>query len=915
VCILEWQLLKHNQKYFLEVISVRTTPVEIQHIPTFDFDSNQVNFYRKIPPKELEPTGTQLGGILLSKSALLAGSDEYYFVVTLECLVDDETYRAFITIKGSKAFLRELTGIYTSLLVDSKYFFNNMRPTKLKNANPTTKLPSKIPVVMFECGKSEVVILPKYINNLMPERSEFLSLRQVTQYSQSQSEEMVSYRGEITRVLDPHLGVYEIDGLHQLILPFFGPPSISLREHAIVALKNMHLLPKDEEAAYLVLCPYSSYVVERYSNLVDLDVIPNAKVKKSRMKLYADSNANDFCFFESIRRKALELSGGTNDIDMLGFMGYWKKIHPHTPFAIDTQDCISFHSNCEIVRLLNLYPAITNIDKILSMVQTAWIDDILIAKVTVDVLGNLIFWDGQREILAIATNLKGWHFSEAICVLTRCLFVLDQLQTITESLETHGVPYLRFSADDCFVLTSRSEDRVECAEELEFQVKMITQPTLQFSPAYESELVRYVHGVISNSNQEETTIIIELKGSCFGHHVRFVEGYHYNLRIPKSIITKSRTMWVLNWTDQCQAWLQEGKEAILPLYLDVGTITSSMYLDIATQTFQVSGILRAKYPVVSSNEFRIHEPYLSKANGRSAFTNYRLIIQDFDGAHEMEILYQSPMVELGFVPGYTILSFDRLFLFFNEAGLLSGKVLPMTHVSIEPYTPRTDVQDSRVLPNPCTSLAYFHELLRNNTKSHWVSCVAIELSRLCFFFQCPRCCKEIKADYCERCSLSTELGAKAHVKFEDGLMEFTGILPTVPLVKKLLKLRNTKDLQEKVAECGYFLEHTLDYTDEVPESYKRTWFETLVYGNTITRRYHVHVSHIVTSIPPNTFQDDHPLCVHNSTFLRPRAYKDLTGQPVMGLTCKNIVCFVDQIEEADLLFEMGTLLSQLGRKK
>jgi hypothetical protein len=918
VCLLEWQLVQHKQKHFLEIISVRKIPPELEHIPTFYFDSNQVNFYRKTPPKELKLMGTHLGGMLVSKSALLAGSDEYYFVVTLECLVEDDMYQSIITIKGSKGTLRELTGIYACLLVNSKYYFNNMRPTKLKNVNQTTKVSSKVPVVMFECGKSEVVSWPKYVNNAMPRRNEFLTQRQLFEYSQSQSKEMISYRGEITRVIDPHLGVYELDQLHHLVLSFYGSLSISLRKHAIVALNNIHLLPKGDTAAYLVLCPYSSYVIERYSHVLDLDVFSDVKLKKMRMKEYADSNAYDFCFFESVNQKALELFEESSKINFNGFMEYWKKRHHHVPFVNDTQDCISLHSNCGIVQLLNSYPIITNIEKTRSLSATEVLEDILVVKVSVDTFGNLKLWDGQSEIMAVATDHKGWPFIEALCVLTKFIVVVDQLPPIPDTLETVSVHYVQFSYHDCFVLASinSESDAFEVFEQWEFQVKMKSQPTLQFSQSYESELVQYVHGTIVNA-KEEPELIIELKGSIFGQSIRFSETHHYLLRIPKSSITKSQKVWILTWTDTCQVTLSASESVSSSLYQNVGPLMRSVNLDITNQTFQVSGILKAKYPIPSTNEYRIHETYLSRINGGYAFTNFRLIIVDHSDNHEMEIIYQSPTLVLGLVPNHTRLSFDRLALFFNDAGLLSGRVLPMTNVTIASFASTNIVAESRSGPMECTTLVYFHQLLRNDPPSRWVSCVGVELSKLCFFFQCPKCCKEIKNDYCGSCCLETVLGAKAHVKFEDGLTEFTAILPTIRLVKKLLELcdSDTKELQENLARCGYFIERTLDYSEEVPESYKRTWFEMLFYGNTITRRFHVNISHIVTTIPPNTFQDEHPTCVHTASFLRQRTYKDLTGQPMIGVCSKNIVCFVDQVEEADVLMELGTLLSQLSRSK
>ena len=359
VCLVSWQLRGLEQGgYCLEIETVIASDMvssylRIYHLYSSDLDVLSANSrcWPTSSPRLSNGAELDLNGIVLQKSALLSSANLSLFVATVQFHLSDadqqllgvqRSYlKANICFKSTKDTLREMIIEYHCLLVDESYNFRNMKPAKLKFNS------SDLPVVglLFTCGISS------YSLDILPPKSGVGAsaiLSQITlpaaekMLSQSQgaeSKSVISYIGQITRVVDLDAGIYEIDEVYLLCTTFYPiNTSMAFYPGAVVTMKNVHLvLHGESDKIFFLACVASTLLIQQFSTTKSLIPVVTNSAKRRSLDKFQGMN-----FVDILNYQALEATLGptllefgldklTSLRNILAFFGYiefkWAQYH------------------------------------------------------------------------------------------------------------------------------------------------------------------------------------------------------------------------------------------------------------------------------------------------------------------------------------------------------------------------------------------------------------------------------------------------------------------------------------------------------------------------------------------------------------------------------------------------------------
>jgi hypothetical protein len=911
VLLINWQLVRTGKKLELEISRAVETPQQVENLTEFYFSSEQIHFtlnpkssMAKVPMRNL----VTLTGHIGKKSIIMKTSDGHYFFF-LQLVHDSSKIPYKITVKGGKLDSFTITKIYFSCLVGRYYKICDLKPAKMKASGASVH----VSVFQYQCG-----VAYHYQTSSQPLFDQCWSSQRVLDHCsqisvnsakncnsvpesenkecEGNEEGLLSYSGVVTRVIKEGW-FYEMDSLHILDLSRHKTKVCFIRVGTHLGIFNTHVLIDEQDTetrAVFVPCTISTIQVEQFSNLVD-----------NSQDLCLDSLFCEYGWFGYKLSKVIssKINALKVNVELELFrnhlFGNVCAKHNANPLEVlfnhDLACDASKTIDCKVISIKEVLEARES-----QSPKISFKDIFFLVKICITAAGYIVLTDDTGSCLAMWAHSNHGQFLKSPCIA-----IISAFDVI---MEPDSEPLCILNPLE-FKIIQEPDVQVEEKDSMIFQPCLVPCPIPMFDSQMQPELVVFVEGVIVHQSDIIVPVIARFNNQQVGIATQLSTNYSYLINVPKNRINSKHGHYIIAWDESCQINIHHELATIIKANPSLQEYICQDYMDISTAKEQnlnsivsLKAILKSK-KVLENASYQIYDSFLGCIKFSKGPQRIRLVLGDLDHKSEFIVNVSTPISMYQFVPG-SILRFHRLALDI-ENGLVCGKTIVATTITAE-----IDYKDikSKDTEENLEASVYLCEWLtespRNLTK--WLTAWATKIGSFSFKFVCANCGSDSIAKECQRCLVPVSITTEMIIYFEDGTMEFIGIINSLSIILSIFQI-------EEQTICKYLVKYRgilrLDGGKLCD-----LWLD----GNINFEKFNCMMKmHFSTMVMPSgcetkVFDSISPTSVVQFGMLRQRTFRDVNHNTRAAVALKNVRVYIDYITKLDVNQECINLLQQLS---
>jgi hypothetical protein len=766
--------------------------------------------------------------------------------------------------------------------IGNSYSFHNLKTCKIKACDETKK------VLLYTDNSNaykddfyfmENLPEPQKIDDVVSQSSEASefdesSLSIFSQHSSQSPKEthLISYVGEITRIIDASFGIYELDSTYELYATFCQFDSLFVRVGAIVSLFNAHLMIDrafGNVKAFLVLCPCSVLSLKVPSPIKNC-IVQNQKADRKWILSKFDS-FGDILAARSVKKALFKVLG--EQVSSLKNLSHEvsdfalprdssKKPQSKPEFSIlefvnHYKSCNVLERNPQLIKLITpkeLIQALSKFDlktipqkdgygfKILEMDDLQLQDYMIIGILDSDHGGNLCLKDlFQNQIMCICEGDVRLDFRHQLRIFKSFTVVIEIIGDFDLG---HYVlkTYIKLKFENSKAWTIIEKKTSPRPHLYPYLLKvMYKRPASldisnsQVSCVIEGIVWEYAAGVVSGGHKRG---VLKIVHSALATLPFITEGKYYilsaetiNLKGVKECIMEIDQDYSIRECEHISVISSLESSTTFPFELpalELDTIVTG-YSNRSYNNY-ISELVSLQGKIIDKSIFSSPAWNLGSDLSPQELSNHYnigigindgvivLVLQDVytDATLKIYCDFRKSQYLLDAMPG-AVISIERMGIQVSKSKNLFGKCLPITSIDIkshENYNPSLSYSIEKELPIV---------LLRdtNTTEKAKVIGNLVQIKKVI-----------LKRNFYKSCNDSTGIFGSMFCKIQDGTMECFGDIDTPSCIFKIIK---TSDKQQAYLEACVSKLGEVRFADEFKneESEKSCTVPVLEYPETI----------------------------------------------------------------------------------
>ena len=959
--ITKWTLshmkIDQESKIILQLQEFNFSTRAFSLITTYDFSDFNIFNDEPIRDEGRSVDSLSVDGSISSKSNLFTTPSDIFFVLILRAhvtadqnVLDKKRLYIPLIIKGILSQSLKVVGLHEYLQVEKSYLFSKLSASKFR-FDPSR---DKVNGFCLNAFDGNVHLSSKAApSTLKCQLLNQLSLSCQTQESTDkdidEGDQIISYEGLITKIVDSKAGVYELDNEFQLYTTFYSGSEMILRKGAFIRMYNIHLNRYAPlERVFLLACPASTItlisdgqgqlelssqkerleVLAKWSGLNFMDIlnrrlIANRLDKLSRMssveisRNYIIDKTLKYLGFESIR---LSLVHGI--IKHRKTCLFAKERYPS--FTLTTVQEMR-HLAQQFLESKSETSCCFQGERFCSQ-SLGPLKVCFLGLMRINSIGLVELVDETGNLPVIIENNRS---NELVLYDQLCL--ITNFEVIVESVINFKKKIGHF-----IYLSLDSKDYIHFSEKIPVTSDFKLHGYFIVDFIRPCVLVKFGSNVKTNAIVEGRWFCIEkekiLDGSMiiqFGteamahykslklgstHHIASEFGYE-TLSNGHHLL-KCNYLWEMKIDLEPARQLFEARVVKIDSYSKIMNESRNLLAKNDLVVTSIQGLLVSKLaePLDQDRHSSLHDIFYHYQTemGSVALKDYRInfILQDESGS-TLTVRGCSPSIilPLGLIPSIKIKVHD-LGVCVDSIGNICCKLLPTSYIEIiqgfDPIQPIfvEPVHHFDLLVNQLVSAPHSQQLK--------FRCFINHVYSFSFHFICSNCNAPLVMMNCSNHCRNWEpkLYASATFGCDDGALLITLLAEGLDLVHQALKL-SADDLSyicQQTFKKGIFSYNRSDSSNHLDES-------SLLYDDWLRRLVYQREIRVIGLIPRPIANMLHPnasLCINSREMINENfSVKDLDGQLILVANLKRLKIRAMSIQEANVISEAYTLLKEI----